>query len=457
MILFPEETVREKLKAFRTKYKKPLLLIFVLWIIFCLVAGGLIWRRIYIYNRADAFFASGDYVSAKAEFEKIGETERMAQCDHAYTLSRLERAEQLMEQGRLELAKAELVLLGDFENAPELLLECEYRMAEKHKNEGRITEALDLAKRLDEHPQATALLEEIQGLIYDEALRLTYDCSIDEAMALYVKIPGYKDADALYKRCLDRQAHMLDGWSEPVNYLDYTGQKVEAGTVYRHRMGLIYVPDDCNAETTAMIFYPGGYDESLANNYMVDYVYGLYGPIPNALMLFCFSNGYYDMESQIAAAHAALEQAAMENNVFIHDVAIIGASNGAYTAAHTAVWLYEKQGISAKHVVTLDAGQHWATSMPSLSGEDCDVMAKTGTKFLLVEGDDVGMNKLAIQTMVAHKMDVTIAHVANYGHYVVIYDAMAQGIFNWAMGASELPVNDNYTYIKLSKDSSYPN
>lgn len=445
-----------KLKAFTTKYKKPLTVLLVLWIIFCLIAGGLIWRRIYLYNKADALFASGDFVAAKAGFEKLGETQRMAECDYAYTLSRLDRAEQLMEQGRLELAKAELVLLGDFENAPEVLLECEYRMAKKLKDEGNTTEALDRAKRLDAHPEAAALVEEIQGLIYDEALKLTYQCRIDEAMALWVKIPGYKDADTLYKRCSDRIVHLLTGWSEPVNYAEYAGQKVAEGTVYRHRMGLIYVPDDCGADTTALIFYPGGYNESLANNYMVEYVYGTYGPIPNAIMLFCYANGFYDMENHIASAHAALEQAAMENNVFLHDVAVIGASNGAYTAAHTAVWLYENQGINVKNVVTLDAGQHWATFMPNLSGEDCDVLAKTGTKFCLVEGDGVGMNVLAIQTMVAHKMDVTIAHVQHYGHYSVIYDAMQQGIFSWAMGG-ERPENDNYTFIKLNKDSSYPN
>jgi len=173
-------------------------------------------------------------------------------------------------------------------------------------------------------------------------------------------------------------------------------------------------------------------------------------------MLFCYSNGYYDMETRIEAAHAALEQAAMENNVFLHDVALIGASNGAYTAAHTAVWLYEKQGISANYVLTLDAGQHWESFMPNLSPEDCDVMAESGTKFYLVEGDGVGMNKLAIQTMVAHKMDVTIVHAQNYGHYSIIYDAMEQGLFEFVMGGA-LPENDNYRYIKLDKNSSYPN
>ena len=439
------------------KYKKILIAIVILWVLFCLVYGGMLWREMLIFNKGSELLAQGEYAAAKAEFEKIGEAEKMAECDHAYTMSRLERAEELMESGALEEAKAELVLLGDFENAPELLLECEYRKARKLKDEGRITEALDLAGRLDAHPEAAALLEEIQGLIYDEALQLTYECRLDEAMALYVKIPGYKDADTLYKRCSDRIVRMVSEWSEPVNYAEYAGMDLGSGTLYWHRIGLVYVPHEAGPETTAMVFFPGGYDQSLANGYMTDYLYGYYHELPNALMVFCYANGYGSFETKAEDAYNVLEQAAMENNIFLHDIALIGASNGAYTAAHMAVWLYENQGIAPAHVLTLDAGQHWESFMPVLSTEECDLMAQAGTGFTLVEGDGVGMNKLAIQTMVAHHMDVTIAHVRDYGHYSVIYDAMKYGLFNWVMGDGERPEHDNYTYIALNKDSTYPN
>ncbi len=445
------------MREFIKKYQKAFLLLLVLCCLALIGAGTVLVRRAIIIKQGEEYLSAGDFSAAMACFEKAGDEQKMAECEYAYALSRLDRAAQLMESGRLELAKAELVLMGDFENAPELLLECEYRMAIEMKDAGEYSQALDLAKRLDEHPKAAALIDEIQELIYQDALALTYECRMDEAKALYVKIPGYRDADSLYKRCLDRIAHMETGWSEPVNYSEYAGQNVGSGKMYWHRLGLIYVPYDCDAATTAMIFFPGGYDQALANGYMTDYINGWYGELPNAIMLFCFSNGYGDFDAKIADAHAALEQAAMENNVFLHDVALIGASNGAYTAAHGAVWLYENQGISVKKLVTLDAGQHWESFMPVLSTDECDVMAETGTKFLLVEGDGVGMNKLAIQTMVAHGMDVTIAHVQNYGHYSVIYDAMEQGIFSWAMGGSELPVNDNYTYYKLDRNSSYAN
>ena len=440
--------------------KTALIVINILFIIFALVYGGMLWRKMIVFNKGSELMSSGSYAEAKAQFEKIGDSEKIAQCDEAlkliYLNERLERANELMESGQLEDAKVELVILGDFGTAPELLLECEYRMVLALKEEGSYSEAMQLLRRLEEHPDAAAQLEEIQELLYQQALQLAYECRLDEAMPLFTELGDYKDSKALYRRCSDRIVNLLSDWAEPVNYSEYAGMNLGSGTLYWHRIGLVYVPHEAGPETSAMIFFPGGYDQSLANGYMTDYLYGYYGALPNSLMVFCYANGYGSFDIKAEDAYNVLEQAAMENDIFIHDLALIGASNGAYTAAHTAAWLYENKGIAPKHVVTLDAGQHWESFMPVLSTEECDLLAKAGTSFTLVEGDGVGMNKLAIQTMVAHRMDVTIAHVRDYGHYSVIYDAMKYGIFNWAMGEGDRPEHDNYRYIKLDKNSTYP-
>ena len=439
------------------KKKAIIIIVCVLLALAALAFGGIRLREKLIYDKGEELLQAGLYTEASAEFEKIGRQDKMDECAYAYTLSRLDRAQKLMESGRLEEAKAELVILGDFENAADILLECEFRMALELKENGSYSEAMHLLNRLEGHPDAPAQLEEIRELLYQQALSLAYECRLDEAMPIFTELGDYKDSKALYRRCSDRIVALLSEWEEPVNYAEYAGMDLGGGTLYWHRIGLVYVPHEAGPETTAMIFFPGGYDQSLANGYMTDYLYGYYGELPNSLMVFCYANGYGSFEAKAEDAYKVLEQAAMENNIFLHDIALIGASNGAYTAAHTAVWLYENKGIAVKNVVTLDAGQHWESFMPVLSTEDCDLMAKTGTAFTLVEGDGVGMNKLAIQTMVAHRMDVTIAHVRDYGHYSVIYDAMKYGIFNWAMGEGERPEHDNYRYIKLDKDSTYPN
>jgi len=444
------------------KYKKILIAIVILWILFCLAYGGMLWREMLIFNRGSELMSQGDYAAAKAEFEKIGETEKMAECDaaiqHEYLSSLLESAETMLAEGDIEGAKAQLVILGDFENAAELVIECDYRRAVAMYEQGQYSDALTLLNRLeDEHADAPALLEKTREAIYTRALAAAYDCRLDEAMADFGILGDYKDSQTLYRRCSDRIVRMVSDWAEPVNYAEYAGMDLGSGTLYWHRIGLIYVPHEAGPETTAMVFFPGGYDQSLANGYMTDYLYGYYAELPNSLMVFCYANGYGSFETKAEDVYNVLEQAAMENNIFLHDIALIGASNGAYTAAHTATWLYENQGIAPAHVMTLDAGQHWESFMPVLSTEECDLMARAGTKFTLVEGDGVGMNKLAIQTMVAHRMDVTIAHVRDYGHYSVIYDAMKYGLFNWVMGEGDRPEHDNYTYIKLDRDSTYPN
>lgn len=438
------------------KYGKVFKISAALLLLLCLGWGGTVWRERLIFNKGMELMSRGDFVSAKAQFEKISDTEKMAECDHGYTMSRLEDARELMEAGRLEEAKAELVILGDFEDAPQLLLECEYLRAEKLKAEEKYSEAIKLLQRLDEHPESASLLEQCRELLYGQALELVYECRLDEAMPVLAQLGDYKDSENLYRRCSERIVKLLSQWEEPVNYSEYSGLKLDSGTLYWHRIGLVYVPDEPDAETSAMAFFPGGYDQSLANGYMTDYLYGYYGQLPNALMVFCYANGYGSFDIKAEDVYNVLEQAAMENNIFLHDISLIGASNGAYTASHAAAWFYENQGIAVKNVVTLDAGQHWESFMPVLSTDECDTLAKAGTGFLLVEGEGVGMNKLAIQTMVAHRMDVTVALVRDYGHYSIIYDAMKYGIFDWAMGG-ELPQHDNYRYYKLDKNSTYPN
>ena len=151
-----------------------------------------------------------------------------------------------------------------------------------------------------------------------------------------------------------------------------------------------------------------------------------------------------------------LEQAALENGLFIHDLVLCGASMGSYTAVNAAAYLHENYGINANYVLSFDAGMHWTVPNHVLTAEQSDSVAAAGTKLMLFEGDNVGMNKAAIQVMVLHDVDVTIVHCKAAGHYGIIYDAMGYGQIHWALGQGELSDADNYTYIHLDKNSTYP-
>jgi hypothetical protein len=307
---------------------------------------------------------------------------------------------------------------------------------------------------LGEYEDAAERIAAYREALYGQALAATYACRMDDAVKLWNELGDYRDGPLLLKRCLERIVTVAEGTDEPVRYSEYAGTDLGKGILYYHRLGLIYVPKDAGPETTCLIFYPGGYDEALANGYLTEYVYA--ADPPNAIMLMCYANGFGAVPLKVEDSYRALEQAAIENNVFLHDLVLCGASMGAYTACQGAAILYENHGLAAKMVMTFDAGMHWEVESHTLTPEQCDSAAKAGTRFMFLEFGGVGMNKRAIQLMVAHGCDVTIVECAWGGHYGVITDAMQYGMIDWALGRGELPENELYSYYPLDRSSTYP-
>lgn len=398
---------------------------------------------------AESLYAAGDYAAAEKAFLSLGLPERAEACVTEQKRAALRAAEALMDAGEYLAARDAFLALGDFENAPARAKDCERLRAEKLLKEERFDEALALLQELGEEDA----LENARAALYDRALAATYACRMDEAIKLWNLLGDYRDGPALLQRCLRRVAAMAAGTDEPVNYAPYAGQQLAAGKLYYHRIGLVYVPDDAGPETRCMIFYPGGFDEALPNAYLTEYVNE--ADPPNAIMVLCYANGYYSMPEKIDDSFGVLEQAALENGVFVHDLTLCGASNGAYTACRAASQLYESIGLTNTRVLTFDAGMHWEVDQV-LTPEECELAAQAGTEFVLLENGGVGMNKHAIALMVAHGCDVTVVECAAGGHYGIIYDAISYGMIDWALGKGGRPVNDNYSYHPLNRQSTYP-
>ena len=438
-----------------TKTKKILLIC-----VGALLAAVLIFfgckKGVELYNtkNAEELFAAGDYAGAREWYEKNGSAEDMARCDYELNREAYEAAEEKLANGEYDEARLAFDALGDFEDAADRALECGFLKARALTGAESYTDALDALTSLPEnYAGAKELANEAREGLYQQALTATYECRMDEAIMLWNSLGSYKDSEALLKRCMSRIVSMASG-EELAENAPYSGKEIGDGTLYWHRIGLIYVPKECNADTRCMIFYPGGYDSVLANAYYQDYIYA--GTSPNAIILYMYRNGFYDMETRMEEAYRTLEAAAIENNVFLHDMVVCGASNGAYTAVNTAAYLYENYGIAVRYVLTFDAGAHWAHTDKVLTPEQCDLTAKAGTAFLLLEGAGVGMNKSAIHTMVRHGNNVTIVRCQNDGHYGIIYDAIYKGMLDWVLGNGEQPTDANYTYIPLDLTSTYP-
>ena len=403
---------------------------------------------------AEALFDAGDYPAAREAFLALGLPERAADCEQALLRRRYAAAEEQLRAGDYAGAKAAFLALADYGDAAARALECDWLEAVSLAERGLLTEAIALLDTLPGYPGAEELIERCRAGLYDRALEATYACRMEEAVARWEELGDYRDSESLRRRCLSRIAALQTEAAEPVRYSEYAGTELGGGRLYYHRLGLVYVPNDAGPETTCMIFYPGGYDESLANAYLTEYVYR--PDPPNALMLLCYANGYGDVADKVEDSFRVLEQAALENGLFLHDLVLCGASMGAYTACQGAAMLYESLGLRTKTVLCFDAGMHWEVESHTLTPEQCDSAAKAGTQFLLLEGGGVGMNKRAISLMVAHGVDVTVVECAAAGHYGIIYDAMEYGMIDWALGRGERPVNSNYRYYPLNRQSTYP-
>ena len=441
--------------------KKEIRILLALLLLAALGCGGFLgwrawqerqWRH--AVAAAEALYQAEDYPAAREAFLALGLGERAQDCERALLRLRYEAAESLLESGAFLDAKEAFQALGDYRDAELRASECDFCRAQSYGDAGRYTDAIALLETIPDFPGAAELRTACRDALYELALEATYACRLDEAIARWNELGDWRDSESIKRRCLSRIAAMNAGTDEPVRYSEYAGQDLGTGTLYYHRLGLIFVPKEAGPETSCMIFYPGGYDEALANGYLNDY---LYAPDPpNALMLLCYANGYGDMAAKVEDSYRTLEQAALENNIFLHDLVLCGASMGAYTACQGAAQLYEEYGICTKAVLTFDAGMHWEVADHTLTPAQCDSTAKAGTQFLLLEGGGVGMNKRAIELMVAHGNDVTVVECAAAGHYGIIYDAMEYGMIDWALGKGERPTNENYTYYPLTRQSTYP-
>lgn len=405
-----------------------------------------------LLTRAEAAYAAGDYDRAGELYAELSMPERVQDCETRSFETRLAAADKLLDAGDYAAAREGFRALGDFDGSGDRLAACDLLEAKALLDGGRFAEAFSLLEKLGEAPGAAELLEEGRAALYDRAMEATYACRMEEAAALWRTLGDYRDGLLLLLRCEERLAGTTQSEGPVIDDGIRIGD-IGSGTLYWHRLGEIYVPKDVGPETRCMIFFPGGYDQVLPNAYMDEFVRK--GELPNAIMLFCFANGYHDMHTKIEDCYRTLEQAAIECNVFLHDLVLCGASMGAYTACNGAAQLYDEHGLCTAAVVTFDAGGHWEVEDHVLTPEGCDSAAAAGTAFLLLEGSGVGMNKYAIQLMAAHGVDVTIVECAAAGHYGIIYDAIEYGLIDWVLGLGERPENSNYTYHKLDRTSVY--
>jgi len=166
-------------------------------------------------------------------------------------------------------------------------------------------------------------------------------------------------------------------------------------------------------------------------------------------MLFFYSSGYYEMDAKTDEAMTIMRQLELELNITLHDMSVIGSSNGSYSALHAAAQLHEDYAFNVNNAVCLDAGLEWdSPGVPT--DEEYASLAASGAELILFEQPEVGLDKEPIRKMVDAGARVTIVECTDDDHDRISKNAYKYGIFSWILDEFETLPEEQYNIVKLS-------
>jgi len=153
-----------------------------------------------------------------------------------------------------------------------------------------------------------------------------------------------------------------------------------------------------------------------------------------------------------------MKQVALECDIWFHDLATTGSSNGCMSAL-IAVPVWYEQGITVDNVIAFDAGNEWyLPEIVQLTPEECDLIAEAGTKLYLFEQHDFteyAMSLAPVVQLIDHGADVIAVECVNDGHNHIGPDGIRAGIFQFAINQQGYPEDDNFTFIKMHPGGEY--
>ena len=268
----------------------------------------------------------------------------------------------------------------------------------------------------------------------------------EQAIEKFTSLKDYESSEALLRRCeklLEEDEEVL----YPILNEQSISEVYEGGILYYCKYGPLYVPNEVDSSTGFMLYHSGG---GGAEDYL--YYKGLYPYFedysPNAVMLFCNNSGYDILKGKNESCYKLLSQVAKELGITLHDLSLVGSSQGCFTALKAAYQFYVNHELAAVCVVTLDTGMEWIDPA-NLNEEECLKIAEAGTVFYLFEQADTGMNVEEIRLFVESGIETYLVACAEKQHNTISVNAYKYGIFDWSVGEDiELPPWQ-YTFIKL--------
>lgn len=433
-------------KDISKKSQRRLFFIFVFICILILIAGGFALIEPVQYIKASNMLASGEYDGAKAIFQTISYADsgaRVSDCD-------FEKAGALLEQANYAQAKAIFQSLGDYAGAAESVIECDYRSAKASLDSGDAAAAMHAFAAIREYKDSADLEVQARELLYQQALASERACEFSTALAFFEELGEYNDSKLQAKYCQRRINAQQQG---SASYISDSALRMQLpdGKLYSCNLGAIYIPDECTADTKALIYFPGGDGQVMLNfEAMQRYLENF---SPDAVMLFHYASGYREMANYCEQSLDIMESIAIECGISLHNMCITASSNGTFTAFKVILYFYENGYITTETAFMLDPGLDWEQPEDYLlDAEQCKLLSEIGTKLFLFEQGGVGLNRAPIKLMVEQGVDVSMVECANDDHERITSDAFRRGLFSWAMGEYAELNPEEYTLIKLEPE-----
>ena len=417
----------------------------------CLVLGGIVYLSLDNNLRADRLFASGDYAAAREYYRRAKNDRRVEICDEMLLETRYLDARRVLQNGNYAKAKELLEELGDYKDSKNLILSCEAMEAAALVRTGEPERALEIYQSLGDFPGAQRAIGEMAAMLYETAAELARDFEIERACRIWEVLGDYGNSAPL----LRRGEAMLKQLDDPMRVrVDDAAHQVLSelcGRVYEWEDAYFVLPEKADVETRFLIYYPGGRDEELYVDYFLAY---LHNPAPNTLAVFLRKNGLPDTVRMSGRAADLLDQAAADCGVFPREVMVIGSSLGVYPALHSLLVLGRDYGFEIPCFLALDAGNDWQETDLLLSGSACRELAKSGTELYLFESPWVGMDRPAIRDLVNAGNRVWLVGCERDEHAQITFDALSNGMVDWAFGDRTRPCPVSYyTISKFEPDA----
>lgn len=437
---------RPKPDIFKTTVKYTALVLITLALI---ALGYIAWA----YTSGCKYMVQEEYDEAVAEFVKIPlplGTNKAIACYMA-------KAEKLYSQGDLEGAQAIYASLdrqGEANQIREDIVEAEYKTAEALASSGKLVQASEAFLEIKDYKDSVKRHAECLDTQYRQAVAEMYAGRWENAKSLFDEIGAYMDSNEMSVYC-EQRIRSKETYGETKLLTDNSlCGTFKNGFLYKLDFAYVYVPLNINSDTASCIYYPGGTgDYMLYAESMVEY---LEKYSPNTVIIFLFESGYMHQLDMNMKTAKLMYDCSLELNIVIHDLAVIGTSNGAYTAMRMIPYIYETYGIKAKSLSTYDTGVDWA--MPFLDEEELNTYVEVSPALYLFEQRGVDDDTFTpIKKFVDSGLSCSIIECADGRHDAITKNAFSYGALSFATGELETLDESQYTIKSLTNSQEGTN